>query len=68
MNAIVGSKPVAERRNLAIKPSVDSIFLEELKSQDYKPNAPMSVWLSSEALLGVALGIILAFGMIYAAL
>jgi len=40
LNAIVGSKPVADRRNLAIKPSVDSIFLEELKSQDYKPNPP----------------------------
>ena len=28
MNALVGSEPVAQRRNLAIKPTLDPIFLQ----------------------------------------
>jgi hypothetical protein len=72
MSALVGvDKPIA-RRNLAstakqISPTVDTIFIQELTNLK-ESVIPRSRYLTSPLLFGVALSLILVFGMVYATL
>lgn len=70
LSAFVGTEPVTQRRNLAagiemLKPKVDTLFLEQTVKQSANLR---TAYLTPTVIFGVALGIILTFGMIYAAL
>lgn len=67
MSALVGIEPASQRRNLidTVKPKVDTFFLE---NNNLKMTDPTTTYLTSTVLLGVSLGVILAFGMVYAIL
>lgn len=70
MSALVGTEKLNNRRNLAsdvnvLSPKVDTLFLDATVSQTTPLVSP---FLTPTVLFGVALGLILTFGIVYAAL
>lgn len=72
LSALVGIEGVAQWRNLAsskqvVSPKLDTLFIQNLTTLKDTPT-PRSLYLTSNVLFGVAISLILVFGMVYATL
>lgn len=71
-SALVGTEGEIQRRNLAagkgvVSPTVDTLFIQEISNLK-DTVLPRSPFLTSNVLFGVAISLILVFGMVYATL